>query len=113
MSDTSSGKVIQPGGTIGILGGGQLGRMLTLAGRNMGYRFVTLDPTEDAPCGQVARADHRELRRCGGSEEACRTSDVITYEFENVDANVTDILMEESYVPQGSRSSIYDPAPSS
>ncbi|TXK83579.1 5-(carboxyamino)imidazole ribonucleotide synthase [Paenibacillus sp. N3.4] len=102
MSETSS-KVIKPGGTIGVLGGGQLGRMLALAGRNMGYRFVTLDPTEDAPCGQVA---DEQIQASFDDVEAARKlasrSDVITYEFENVDAHVTDILMKESYVPQGS-----------
>jgi 5-(carboxyamino)imidazole ribonucleotide synthase len=100
----NSGKVIKPGGTVGILGGGQLGRMLTLAGRNMGYRFVTLDPTEDSPCGQVADAqivanyDDVEAAR-----KLANRSDVITYEFENVDAEVTELLMKEAYVPQGSQ----------
>ncbi|OCT16828.1 5-(carboxyamino)imidazole ribonucleotide synthase [Paenibacillus pectinilyticus] len=102
MSEATSGKVIQPGGTIGILGGGQLGRMLTLAGRNMGYRFVTLDPTEDAPCGQVADQIQANFDDVEAARRLAARSDVITYEFENVDANVTNILMEESYVPQGS-----------
>ncbi|MFD0694384.1 5-(carboxyamino)imidazole ribonucleotide synthase [Paenibacillus sp. GCM10027628] len=104
MEASANGKVIKPGGTIGILGGGQLGRMLALAGRNMGYRFVTLDPTEDAPCGQVA---DEQIQASFDDVEAARSlaaqSDVITYEFENVDADVTDILMKESYVPQGSQ----------
>ncbi len=97
------GKVIKPGGTIGILGGGQLGRMLALAGRNMGYRFVTLDPVEDSPCGQVA--DSQIVAGYDDVEAArklSRQSDVITYEFENVDADVTALLMKEAYVPQGS-----------
>ncbi len=93
---------ILPGGTIGILGGGQLGRMMALAGRNMGYRFATLDPTEDAPCGQVA---DRQITAAYNDREAARTlaqiSDVITYEFENVDADVAGMLESESYVPQG------------
>jgi len=101
---STNGNVIKPGSTIGVLGGGQLGRMLALAGRNMGYRFVTLDPTEDAPCGQVA---DEQIRAGYDDVEAARKladkSDVITYEFENVDAHVTDILMQESYVPQGSK----------
>lgn len=94
---------ILPGATIGVLGGGQLGRMLALAGRAMGYRFVTLDPTPDAPCGQVADLqitaayDDREAAR-----ELAKHADVITYEFENVDAEVAAMLMKESYVPQGS-----------
>ena len=108
-NDSKSHLAVKPvrriltGSTIGVLGGGQLGRMLALAGRAMGYRFVTLDPTPDAPCGQVAdrqitaRYDDRDAAR-----ELARLSDVITYEFENVDAGVAAMLMEESYVPQGS-----------
>jgi 5-(carboxyamino)imidazole ribonucleotide synthase len=100
----NSGKVIKPGGTIGILGGGQLGRMLTLAGRNMGYRFVTLDPTEDSPCGQVADAQIvANYDDVVAARKLADRSDVITYEFENVDAKVTELLMKEAYVPQGSQ----------
>ncbi|TNJ64511.1 5-(carboxyamino)imidazole ribonucleotide synthase [Paenibacillus hemerocallicola] len=97
------GKVILPGSTIGVLGGGQLGRMLALAGRAMGYRFATLDPTPDSPLGQVA--DEQIVAPYDDAEAAKRLaerSDVITYEFENVDAGVAGMLMSESYVPQGS-----------
>ncbi|MFC5651434.1 5-(carboxyamino)imidazole ribonucleotide synthase [Paenibacillus solisilvae] len=95
-------KVILPGSTVGILGGGQLGRMMANAGSAMGYRFIALDPTLDAPCGQVseqivAAYDDRDAAR-----ELASRADVITYEFENVDAGVAAMLMEESYVPQGS-----------
>ena len=41
--------MIAPGSTIGILGGGQLGRMLILAGRALGYRFYVFDPSAEAP----------------------------------------------------------------
>jgi 5-(carboxyamino)imidazole ribonucleotide synthase len=99
-----TGKVIKPGATIGILGGGQLGRMLALAGRNMGYRFVTLDPTEDSPCGQVSDAQIvANYNDVEAAQKLSAQSDVITYEFENVDAKVTEILMNEAYVPQGSQ----------
>lgn len=98
------GKIIPPGRTIGVLGGGQLGRMLALAGRNMGYRFATLDPTPDSPCGQVA---DEQIVAAYDDEAAARRlaerCDVITYEFENVDAGVADMLERESYVPQGSK----------
>ena len=47
-------KFILPGGTIGILGGGQLGRMLAMEGRRMGYRIGVLDPVENCPAAQVA-----------------------------------------------------------
>ncbi|MEK8130957.1 5-(carboxyamino)imidazole ribonucleotide synthase [Paenibacillus filicis] len=97
-------KVIAPGGTIGVLGGGQLGRMLALAGRAMGYRFATLDPTPDSPCGQVAdRQVTAPYHDAAAARELAELSDVITYEFENVDADVTELLMKESYVPQGSK----------
>ena len=103
MRNGQSDKVILPGSTIGVLGGGQLGRMLALAGRAMGYRFVTLDPTPDSPLGQVA---DEQIVAPYHDEEAAKKlagrSDVITYEFENVDAGVASMLMSESYVPQGS-----------
>ncbi|MDR0267651.1 5-(carboxyamino)imidazole ribonucleotide synthase [Paenibacillus sp.] len=95
-------KTLLPGSTIGILGGGQLGRMMALAGTAMGYKFITLDPTLDAPCGQVTP----QIEAAYSNEEAARklalASDVITYEFENVDAGVAALLEKESYVPQGS-----------
>lgn len=91
-----------PGSTIGILGGGQLGRMMAIAGSNMGYRFIALDPTEDAPCGQVADQIVAAYNDREAARELARRSDVITYEFENVDAGVAAMLMDESYVPQGS-----------
>lgn len=95
--------VILPGRTIGVLGGGQLGRMLALAGRAMGYRFVTLDPTDDSPCGQVADEQIvAPYHDAAAAKKLAELADVITYEFENVDAGVAGMLMSESYVPQGS-----------
>ncbi|QHW31492.1 5-(carboxyamino)imidazole ribonucleotide synthase [Paenibacillus rhizovicinus] len=95
-------KVILPGSTIGILGGGQLGRMMANAGSAMGYRFVALDPTPDAPCGQVAQQIVAAYDNRDAAKELAARADVITYEFENVDAGVAAMLMEQSYVPQGS-----------
>lgn len=96
-------QVLLPGKTtIGILGGGQLGRMMTLAGTAMGYRFVTLDPASDAPCGQIARQIEAGYDDAKAALELARQCDVITYEFENVDAEVAALLERESYVPQGS-----------
>src|SRR5205807_7928360 len=46
--------VILPGAVIGVLGGGQLGRMFAIAARRMGYRVHTLSPDADTPTGQVA-----------------------------------------------------------
>lgn len=96
-------KVIQPGSTIGVLGGGQLGRMMALAGSNLGYRFVALDPTPESPCGQVAGQIVAGYSDQTAARELAERSDVITYEFENVDADVAALLEELSCVPQGSR----------
>ncbi len=71
--------------TIGILGGGQLGRMLTLEAKRMGYRVVTLEPFPDSPTGQIADeqlvAAYDDLRAIG---ELGARSDIVTYEFENI-----------------------------
>jgi 5-(carboxyamino)imidazole ribonucleotide synthase len=71
--------------TIGILGGGQLGRMLTLEAKRMGYRVVTLEPFPNSPTGQIADeqlvAAYDDLRAIG---ELGARSDIVTYEFENI-----------------------------
>lgn len=95
-------KTILPGQTIGIIGGGQLGKMMTLAAKAMGFRVVVLDPTPDCPCGQVAdeqiTAPYGDLKAVEKLAERC---DVITYEFENIDAGALQWLTENAYVPQG------------
>ncbi|MFY9718756.1 MAG: 5-(carboxyamino)imidazole ribonucleotide synthase [Candidatus Cybelea sp.] len=72
--------------TIGMIGGGQLGRMFALDAKRMGYEVVTLDPHEHSPCGQVADeqivAAYDDLEAI---EALGRRTDVVTYEFENVD----------------------------
>ncbi|WCK54865.1 5-(carboxyamino)imidazole ribonucleotide synthase [Aneurinibacillus sp. Ricciae_BoGa-3] len=96
-------KLIRPGATIGILGGGQLGRMLILAGRKMGYRFVVLDPTDDSPSGQVADSQiTASFSDVNAAKQLASLSDVVTYEFENVDAEVAAQLESNAFVPQGS-----------
>lgn len=95
-------RTLLPGSTIGVLGGGQLGRMMALAGSAMGYRFVALDPAPDAPCGQVTPQITAAYNDRDAARELAQRADVITYEFENIDAGVAALLTEESYVPQGS-----------
>lgn len=95
---------LQPGKTIGVLGGGQLGRMLILEGRKMGYRFVVLDPTLDSPAGQVA--DEQIIGAYDDplkAAELARKSDLILYEFENIDPHIVEELEKEKPVPQGSK----------
>lgn len=94
--------MILPPATLGILGGGQLGRMFTVAARTMGYKVIVLDPDPDSPAGSVAnehlRADYRDpgaLARLGGSCAA------VTTEFENVDADSLRSLARQCIVRPG------------
>ncbi|WP_394235695.1 5-(carboxyamino)imidazole ribonucleotide synthase [Niallia oryzisoli] len=97
-----SNKVILPGQTIGIIGGGQLGRMMALAAKAKGFRIAVLDPTEDCPCGQVADITITgEYSDLDSIKKLADVSDVITYEFENIDAACLQWLNEHTYVPQG------------
>ena len=95
-------KIIYPGQTIGIIGGGQLGRMMALAAKEAGFKIAVLEPTMDSPCGQIA--DIRILAPYDDEaalEELAEVSDVITYEFENIDYEGLKRLSEMAYVPQG------------
>src|SRR5215212_10023781 len=78
---------ILPGSTIGVLGGGQLGRMFAMAARRLGYRVHTLAPEDDTPTGQVADV---EINASYDDLDAVRAfakgADVVTFEFENVSA---------------------------
>lgn len=76
---------ILPGAVIGVMGGGQLGRMFAMAARRMGYRVHIFTPEEDSPAGQFA---DRAVVADFGNEEAvrrfARELDVLTFEFENI-----------------------------
>jgi 5-(carboxyamino)imidazole ribonucleotide synthase len=95
-------KIIYPGQTIGIIGGGQLGRMMAVAAKEAGFKIAVLEPTMDSPCGQVADirivADYDDE---AALEELAEVSDVITYEFENIDYEGLKRLTQMAYVPQG------------
>ena len=79
--------MILPGATVGVVGGGQLGRMFTLRARSMGYRVVVLDPDAASPAGAVAdrhiRAGYTDQSALDQLASACRA---VTTEFENVPA---------------------------
>ena len=70
--------------TIGVLGGGQLGRMLALAGYPLGLRFRFLDPSADACAGQLAELIAASYDDLGALTRFVDGLDVVTYEFENV-----------------------------
>lgn len=93
---------ILPGAAIGILGGGQLGRMMAISAKEMGYRVAVLEPKHDSPLGQMA--DHEVVAAyddIDGAKQLAQYSDVITYEFENIDRTTANWLQEHSYLPQG------------
>jgi 5-(carboxyamino)imidazole ribonucleotide synthase len=88
MSDALS-----PGSTIGILGGGQLGRMLSVAAARLGYLCHIYDPAPDTPAAQVAaRATTAPWDNRAALEGFAASVDVITYEFENIPAATLDLL---------------------
>ncbi|HVD32686.1 MAG TPA: 5-(carboxyamino)imidazole ribonucleotide synthase [Gemmatimonadales bacterium] len=91
--------MILPGATVGVLGGGQLGRMFTLQARTMGYGVVVLDPDPASPAGAVAnrhiRAPYDDERALSDLSESCAA---ITTEFENVPAAALQTLTRSSLV---------------
>lgn len=92
--------VILPGSTIGIIGGGQLGKMLAMSAKRMGYRVIILEPDAYCPAASVSDVcitkpyeDQEALRQLSA------LCDVITYEFENIDALALSSI--SGYLPQG------------
>lgn len=95
-------RMIQQGATIGIIGGGQLGQMLALDAKQTGMKVIILDPTPHCPAGQVADeqivAPYEDVEAI---QQLAHRSDVLTYEFENVDLNALEDVASEAYIPQG------------
>lgn len=95
---------ILPGATLGVLGSGQLGRMFAIAARRLGYGVHVYSPDVNTPAGQVAdrefAAAYDDLEQLA---EFARSVDVVTFEFENVPAQVTDCIQKHCPVhPSGS-----------
>jgi 5-(carboxyamino)imidazole ribonucleotide synthase len=85
--------IIEPGSTLGVLGGGQLGAMFAMAARRIGYRVAVWDPDPDAPAHGIAThsfpapfTDHHTLTRFADLVS------VVTYEWENVPAELCRVL---------------------
>jgi len=95
---------ILPGSTIGMLGGGQLGRMFTVAARTMGYEVIVLDPDTESPAGKLA-TDHV----CANYDDQtaldyiAKTCDAVTTEFENVPASTLEALAASCPVRPGAQ----------
>lgn len=85
--------MLLPGSTIGMLGGGQLGRMFTIAARTLGYKVIVLEPDPLSPAGQLADqhipAAYDEQNALESLGKQC---DVITTEFENIPATTLERL---------------------
>ncbi|MFB1083199.1 5-(carboxyamino)imidazole ribonucleotide synthase [Jeotgalibacillus sp. JSM ZJ347] len=94
--------MILPPAVIGIIGGGQLGRMMALAAKEAGFKIAVLDPAENCPCAQVAdytiQTAYDDEK---GLAELAELSDIITYEFENIDYESLKHLAKKAHVPQG------------
>ncbi|KIT17477.1 5-(carboxyamino)imidazole ribonucleotide synthase [Jannaschia aquimarina] len=95
---------LRPGATIGILGGGQLGRMLSVAASRLGYKCAIYEPGGDCPASHVANYHHKAawddveaLTAFGG---AC---DVVTYEWENVPGTALDVIGKLAPIHPGRR----------
>jgi 5-(carboxyamino)imidazole ribonucleotide synthase len=97
--------LILPGSTIGVLGGGQLGRMFAMAARRLGYRVHTLAPDHDTPTGQISDvevvASYDDLDAVRSFAE---NVDVVTFEFENVSAAAASVAEQHAIVRPNGRS---------
>ncbi len=89
-------RALPPGSTVGILGGGQLGRMLALAAARLGLKAHVFEPGA-APAGDVARLTTAPYDDAEALRAFARSVDVVTYEFENVPAGALDAI--EGIVP--------------
>jgi len=93
---------IAPGATLGVLGGGQLGRMFVQAAQRLGYRCLVLDPDADSPAGRIAeqhlRCDYLDAH---GLDTLAGVAQAVTTEFENVPAEALRRLAQRVPVAPG------------
>ncbi|MEE4346082.1 MAG: 5-(carboxyamino)imidazole ribonucleotide synthase, partial [Paracoccaceae bacterium] len=86
-------EMLKTGATIGIMGGGQLGRMLSVAASRLGFRTHIFEPGAHPPAADVAHrvttAPYEDAAALGAFAADC---DVITYEFENIPTAALDLL---------------------
>jgi 5-(carboxyamino)imidazole ribonucleotide synthase len=86
-------KTILPGATIGMLGGGQLGRMFAIEARKLGYRVHIFESTPDCPAGQVADLTFSNcFSDIAALEKFSSGVDVVSYEFENIPVSALDAV---------------------
>lgn len=91
-------KRLYPPSTIGIVGGGQLGKMMAAEAKRMGYNVVVLDPKVNAPAGQVSdKQIQASFDDINGLRELAKLSDVLTYEFEHINVELLEVLEKEGH----------------
>ena len=102
---------LAPGATIGILGGGQLGRMLSVAASRLGFKTCIFEPAEDCPASHVANA---HVRAAYDDTDAltrfAQSCDVVTYEFENIPTAALDAIeaLRPIHPPRGALATSQD-----
>ena len=97
-------KTLAAGSTIGILGGGQLGRMMSIAAAKLGYKCHIYCPDIGNPAEQVSeKATHASYEDCEALERFAKEVDVVTYEFENIPVMTVEALKLKTAVFPGSR----------
>jgi len=97
-------EALAPGSVIGILGGGQLGRMLSVAAARLGFRCHIFEPGADCPASHLAFAMTTAPYEDADALRAfARSVDVVTYEFENVPAEALNLIEAEVPVRPGRR----------
>jgi len=93
MTPTMADAPIPPGEWLGLLGGGQLGRMFCMAAQSLGYKVAVLDPGSDSPAGSVAdRHVHADYLDRAGLARLASIVRAVTTEFENVPASALEYL---------------------
>lgn len=93
---------ILPGSTIGVLGGGQLGRMMTHVAQRLGYRVAVFDPDDDAPAGRAADWHYQsKFDNTEAVADFAQLCDVVTLEFENVPTAAVEQIAEVTPVRPG------------
>ena len=99
MTGQAMNKPVLPGAMLGVLGGGQLGRMFCVAARSMGYHTCVMDPDAQSPAGRIAdvhvKADYSDETALADMAAQC---DVITTEFENIPADSLRLLARSTPV---------------
>jgi 5-(carboxyamino)imidazole ribonucleotide synthase len=101
MSDTP--EILPPGSTIGILGGGQLGRMIALAAARLGYRCHIYEPQVDCPASHVAAHTAAAYDDLDALDAFAQAVDVVTLEFENVPVATVERLARSVPVRPGAK----------